>query len=448
MQLSGWGRYPKKICQVSRPEKMAEAGQLFGSCKGNAIARGAGKSYGDAALAGGVVLNERLNRFIDFDPKLGNVRVQSGVTLDAIYEVILPKGWMLSVTPGTRFVTVGGCIASNVHGKNQFRKGDFGEYVEELVLVQPDGTEKRCSAKRHSKLFWATIGGMGMTGFILEATLKLMPIRTLTMKTESKRFSNIFECVQLFKEAQADCDYMVAWLDHYGKRTRIGRGIFTKANHEINKNNGVVCKNYKVSKTCLGWISSLIPSFMLNILSSFIFNMIRYRGAAKRWMAKHLSLIDFFHPLDGLKNWNRLYGRNGLLQFHCVLPDNPKVAEDLGCILHFLHKKECYAYLAVLKYHRKHKSQLGFSLDGFSLALDFPNTKIHRKILAALADFVAHLEGRIYLAKDALLTPDQFALMYKDELPRWRTTLHKADPDNVIESAMSKRLNFRGAKQT
>ena len=438
--LSGWGNFPKQICAVFRPEKQRDLSSILSEHPSSLIARGAGKSYGDAALNWeGVISFERLNRIISFDKENGILEAQAGVTLKEIIDIGVPMGWFLPVLPGTKYVTLGGAFAANVHGKNAYRRGEFAKHVLELKLRTPHQLIT-CSQTKDPRVFWATAGGMGMTGIIEEITLQLIPVASASLQKETFRTNNIAEMLEAFRTRAATAEYMVGWIDNFATGSKMGRGVFESATHadaEIGK---------PLTKVAPSPEQKPFPghSLMLNPITMRLYNKRRfgrYTNVAKHELS---SFEEFFHPLDKYSDWNKLYGPKGFLQYQCIIPEGEDCATQIRRILEMIQNAHQSSYLVVIKYHGAPEGFLSFSLKGFSIAIDFPNTKKVHKLLEQLDLEVLKYKGRVYLAKDARLSPENFYRMYASQIDEWKQILGELDPERKINSAMSRRLHFHG----
>ncbi len=440
--LTNWGNYPRAECYVYRPEKSKTITEIYQNHSKSLISRGTGKSYGDSSLnKDGVISTERLNKFVDFDDVRGIIICQPGATLEEILNVSVLKGWFLPVIPGTKYASIGGCVAANVHGKNHYNSGDIGEHIISLKLKLPGGEVIECSKDRDSEIFLATIGGMGMTGFIEEISLKLKPIETISLGTETCRADNIEEMIELFRKETTSSDYMIGWIDHFGAGKNLGRGIFEKASH-IKLPEGKPLGNYINNKSLIS-IPKFFPSFLLNKYSMVFYNKLRFFGVTKNYRKKIKDFSGFFHPLDGIRNWNNLYGKKGLLQYQFLVPDNSESVENIRKILSMIQENGFFSFLAVIKYHRDGIGMVSFSKKGFSIALDFIVEDKIFSLLNNVDDFLAKIGGRVYLAKDARLTRDSFEKMYFSDLLKWKRVLKKVDPEGKLSSEMAKRLGFK-----
>ena len=415
-ELSGWGRYPIQSCELLRPEKYADLHAYTESC----IARGQGRSYGDASLNKdhAVILTEKLNRFIRFDQKAGIITAEAGLTLQELLAVIVPAGWFLPVTPGTQFVSLGGCVAADVHGKNHHRVGSFGQHVISFKLILADGSHITCSSSENAEIFWATIGGMGLTGIIGEVTLQLIPLKNQAMHVEHHAVNDLAEM------GYYDDDYTVTWLD-----TERERGIAMTAHHAE-----------KPVKTKPKKSGLKPPSILLNHYSIKLFNYLYYfRQSRKAKFNSHY--ISYFYPLDGIKNWNMMYGKKGFVQYQAVFPKSSALI-GVQEILKMMRKNNMVSFLSVLK--RLGKSSgglLSFPMEGLTLAMDIAFDNKTLKLLKEFDQIVLAHQGRVYLAKDACLSAKSFRAMY----PQYETFMkikHKIDPKNIFQSSLSKRLEI------
>lgn len=442
--LAGWGHFPTSDCRTYRPEKSRDLRNILRVAPGTLLARGLGRSYGDAALTGGeIIRTERLDHILAFDIQRGIVRAQAGVTLAELMALGIPHGWLPPVIPGTRHVTLGGAFACNVHGKNHWREGEFAEHVTAIRLLTESGTTLECSPNEHADLFWATAGGMGMTGIVEEVTLRLRAIASTSLRTTTYRVASIEDMLAAFEQARAGSDYMVGWIDHTGKDASLGRGVFEAGSHITAGEGGTPLKNFTPPAGKLT-VPVYLPAFALNRHVMSLYNRWRFKKYAAQPKYETVDFSGFFHPLDGIGSWNKLYGKRGFFQYQCLLPESESVAAQLRQLLSMIHQKRCFSFLAVLKYHRDGKGSMTFSKQGYSLALDFPNTPAVRDLLPQLDRWVAAQRGRVYLAKDALLSEDYFRAMYP-EAESWRELVREIDPGSRFVSRMAERLGWKRA---
>ncbi len=442
--ISGWGRYPVQSCELQRPESFAGLHRDAAP----RIARGLGRSYGDAALndTGEVLLTERVNRLLSFDSGKGLLRAEAGVTLDEILRLFVPRGWFPHVVPGTRYVTLGGCVAFDVHGKNHHRDGTFSHHVTDLLLITADGKRLRCSPSRHSQAFWATVGGMGLTGVIGEVGLRLRPVESAYIVAEHRATANLAETLACLDDAALDDDYTVAWLDGLARGADLGRGVFMRGHHAsvaelpaAQRAQPLAIRGHAARRVPLD-----MPGWLLNAPALRAFNALYYRRQGARRGAFVTDYASFFHPLDALDDWNRLYGKRGFVQYQCAVPAAGG-AEVLRDLLQRLAQAGYGSFLAVLKkFGAQGEGLLSFPLPGYTLAVDIPlRGESLLKLLVELDDTVAECGGRLYLAKDARLSADHFRRMY----PRyalWHAVKQQLDPQGCFSSSLSRRLALEG----
>jgi len=440
--LAGWGNYPLANCHLYRPEQLAH---LQSCLQETLIARGLGRSYGDAATNSerGVVLMERLNRFIAFDSSNGILRAEAGCSLKEIIDTFMPRGWFLPVTPGTKFTTLGGCIAADVHGKNHHQSGSFGMHVKQFELMLADGSIKQCSESHEKELFWATVGGMGLTGLITEISLQLTPIKTRFIKSIHYAAGNLEAAIERLEDPALDDHYSVAWIDCLASGSKLGRSIVMTGHHasceeiKANKRDPLsLQKKLRLTVPCF------FPNFFLNSWTVKVFNSVYYHLQKARPVHQICDFDSFFYPLDFLRKWNRLYGRNGFLQYQCVVP-SLSAPRALERILTVLAKNESASFLAVLKrFGPKNPGYLSFPIEGYTLALDTPlyDPKIFT-ILDALDAIVMEHGGRVYLAKDARLSAENFHKMYPRYMD-WLAIKKSIDPNGHFQSDLSRRLKI------
>lgn len=439
--LSGWGRYPVQTCELERPERYADLKPHADTL----IARGQGRSYGDASLNenGRVLLTERIDRMLELDTQHGILRAEAGVTLADILPVIVKQGWFLPVTPGTKFVSLGGCVATDVHGKNHHHDGSFGNHVMSIKLIMADGSEKTCSADDNAPLFWATVGGMGLTGIIAEVTLKLIPISTAKMSVQHRSAQNLRELFELLESPELDDQYSVAWIDCLASGEHLGRGVAMFGHHATTQEYPAANPLASTPKKKRA-LPFDFQSWVLNPLSIKIFNMMYFWNEGRKTMPFITDYDSYFYPLDALEKWNRMYGKRGFVQYQCVLPD-ATAREGMTALLKELSASRRASFLAVLKrFGAEGKGLLSFPTAGYTLALDLP---LRDKALFSLLDKLDHITlqygGRVYLAKDARISAESFRTMY----PRfndWLKLKQAVDPHQRFSSSLSRRLQMGG----
>jgi FAD/FMN-containing dehydrogenase len=362
------------------------------------IPYGNGRSYGDSALNANIVDCKPYNYFLGFDEESGILHCQSGVMLGEIITIFIPRGWFLKITPGTKLITVGGAIASDIHGKNHHIEGCFSECIEEFKIMLPDGSVK--TSKKNDELFLATCGGMGLTGIILEAKIRLKKIKSQYIDQITVKTNNLIETFEAF-ERYSDKSYSVAWIDCLAKREKIGRCLLMTGDFA---DDGDLDFQDKKKKN----IAFNFPSFILNKYSVKIFNWVYYNRVQKGKSYQKVGIDTFFYPLDAINHWNRIYGKNGFTQYQVILPKNMSY-DGLKEILEKISQSGKGSFLAVLKlYGKENQNYLSFPMEGYSLALDFKIEEGLFQLLDELDEIVGRFGGRIYLTKDVRVSKNTF----------------------------------------
>ncbi len=448
-RLSGWGRTAWTVADVinsNDPDSIKAA--VLGANDRGVIARGLGRSYGAAAQnAGGRVIelaneSDPLGIDADLDPISGLLDVGAGVSLDSILRMCVPRGWFVPVTPGTRFVTVGGAIASDVHGKNHHLDGSFGQHVRSITLMLANGEIVELTPNTNPAWFWATVGGMGLTGIMLRATIAMLPIESSKVRVETERLANFEAVCDAMASDGADDSYRysVCWVDLLATGTSMGRGVLTRGDHataaEV-ESDEPCAYDPRLNISAPGWV----PNGLLNKFSIKVFNEAWFRKApAKRHVGLE-SIPAFFHPLDGVNKWNRLYGTQGFIQYQFIVP--LERTDVLRKVIETFSGAGVGSFLAVLKrMGPQNEAPMSFPTEGWTLTLDIAaGIKGLAELLAKVDTMVLDAGGRHYLAKDSHVSPNAVRRGYA-RLDEWMSTQREMDPEGVWRSDLARRLGL------
>ena len=445
--LAGWGRTSPSYATVVEPDGVDALEAALGAPTTNVIARGLGRSYGAAAqCAGGLVIETAaLAGISDVEAETGLVTVGGGVSLDDLIASTLPHGWFVPVTPGTRQVSIGGALAADIHGKNHHRDSSFATHVRRFSLATPTGTVE-VSPASDPELFWATAGGMGLTGVVTEATLSLLPVETSWMSVDTERFDDLDGVMAAMESGDDGYRYSVAWVDCMTRGARLGRGVLTRGEHATAKE--LPAAKAGSALTAPGSprlkIPRPAPPGLLNRASIAAFNEAWFRRAPRHRMGELHPLASFFHPLDGVSDWNLLYGPRGFVQYQFAVAASE--SETVRRAIEALSAARVPSFLAVLKrFGPGDPGPLSFPMAGWTLALDLPvGPSALPGVLDHLDEMVAAAGGRVYLAKDARLRPELLGAMYP-RLGEFEATAARVDPDGVLASDLSRRLGIGAA---
>ncbi|MTI33405.1 FAD-binding oxidoreductase [Xanthovirga aplysinae] len=437
--VSNWGRYPKIKAEISTPTFKNESISLIQS-KNQIINRGLGRSYGDASLGKEILSTVKLNNIIEFNKQKGSIRCEAGVSLEKILNFIVPKGWFLPVTPGTKFITVGGAIASNIHGKNHHKEGCFSDHLIDFDIILEDGQLLHCSRTENADLFEASCGGLGLTGMIVTARFYLKPIETTFIRQTTLCTKGLEEVFYVFEKNQ-HANYSVAWIDCLQKGKKLGKGVMLLGEHALSDQlPSKIKKPFQLHTSPKVNLPILFFDQVLNPWSVKTYNHLYYKNKKKEKKERILHYNSYFYPLDNFKNWNKFYGKKGLLQYQFVLPIANSF-QGLKLILKKIEKSGLDPYLAVLKLMGSQRELMAFPMKGYTLALDFPIKKGVFKLLEELDAMVHDLGGRIYLAKDARMSAHWllkgYPLIYE-----FMNIVQKYNPSMGFRSHLGERLGI------
>jgi FAD/FMN-containing dehydrogenase len=437
--LSGWGRVPIVRARQVRSE------DLTAVTRDAVLSRGLGRSYGDASLppppatgepAALVACTTLADRILSFDGENGTIRAEAGLSLRDLHRVFLPRGWYTPVVPGTQYVTLGGMVAADVHGKNHHRNGSFGEHVEVLRIRVGNGRVLEITSESEPELFRATLGGMGLTGHILDVGFRLERIPSPWIVEESERLPDLESVINGLREASARWPFTMAWVDTIARGRSLGRGIVYRGRWA--EPSEAPAEPFRPHRR-LG-VPLTLPGGLVNRVSIGAANTAWFRNHPRRFRRGIRNSESFFYPLDMLLAWNRLYGRHGPVQYQCVLPGEAQL-DSLRDLLGILRARGTASFLTVLKdFGAEGRGMLSFPRPGLSINFDLPMRGAKtRALVDALNGVVAGAGGRIYLAKDALTRPEHFRRM-EPRLAVWNEVRRKWDPDRHLRSALSRRL--------
>ena len=438
VELAGWGRTAHARVLGCAPRDAAQATAALADANGATILpHGGGRSYGDVALngAGRALLTGGLNRIVEFDATTGAVVCEAGVTFRDLLEKYLPRRYLVPVSPGTAFATIGGAVANDVHGKNHEAAGSFGDHVLWLDLALPSGEVRRVCPRSDPALFAATIGGIGLTGLILRVCFRLQAVPSGSVDVAERRIADLDAFMAAFAGCRATSTFSVGWIDAMARGRHLGRGILETA--EFAAVDAAPFRRARQRNVPFDF-----PSGVLNPLSIRLFNELYYRRVPAAGRRRTVPIGEFLYPLDALGHWNRIYGRRGFYQFQCVIPDDSASA-GIAALLEAISRARRGSFLAVLKtLGQGGRGHLSFPERGYTLALDFPSAGPVPALLGALEQITLKHGGRVYLAKDALLAAESFRAMYP-RLGEFRDVLARVDPGRRLASDMARRLRIR-----
>ena len=434
--MTNWNNYPVVEAREISFDYEKEIASKLGH---SSIPHGNGRCYGDASLSSEVVNTLRYDKVLAFDELNGIIACQSGLLLSDLLQIIVPRGWFLPVTPGTKFITVGGAVASDVHGKNHHVDGSFSRHIVSMSVLTATGETFVCTPTQYSDLFWATCGGMGLTGIILDVKFRLKRVSTAYIRQRQIKARNLDEIMTLFDQ-NTESTYSVAWIDCLKKGKDFGRSILMLGEHaatdEVKARQTLIPK-----EKALVTVPFYFPSFVLNGFSVKVFNALFYAKNYKKTMDSVVHYDSFYYPLDSILSWNKIYGKNGFVQYQFVLP----LEASRSGLTHILHRISAHgtgSFLAVLKLFGEQDDLISFPMRGYTLALDFPIQPGLFEFLDELDNIVADYGGRIYLSKDARMKKEIFWKTYPRAV-EFKRILEKYDPNNRFVSRLSERLTLK-----
>jgi len=439
--LSGWGNIPKSVSKVLYPRNAFDVKETL--TIDTLLSRGLGRSYADQATNTHhlILKMEKMNHFISFDEINGVLECEAGVTLDEIIQHLTPRGWFPMITPGTKYITIGGAIANDIHGKAHHADGSFVNCVFDFTILLADGRIVKASREENSDLFWANFGGLGLLGTILTSRIQLRKIETTYFKQKAIATRNLDEMLEAIDGSEKEYSSSVAWIDSMAKGNKLGKGVLTMGNHAHLEDLPAKLQSnpLKLGKKPKLVVPFYLPSFTLNKLTVGILNAALY---ILQKSAKNISHYDsFFYPLDMINNWNKGYGKKGFIQYQFVLPV-PNGKENIRKILIEITKSDCVPFLNVLKKFGKGQGGLlSFPFEGYTFAIDFPVSSKLKAFTERLDKMVLDMGGRIYLGKDAYLDEATFKAMYP-QYKEWLAIKKKYDPNNVFSSDLSRRIGL------
>lgn len=439
--LSGWGNIPKSESEVAYPTSDQELVETLRN--GQVIPRGLGRSYADQSTNHNekVINFTKRNYLLEFDDKKGVLTCEAGVSLEDIISVFAPRGWFPMVTPGTKYITVGGAIANDVHGKAHHVDGTFANCVDSFTIMLAYGEVLTASRTENEDLFWANFGGLGLLGVIQTVTIRLRKIETTYFKQKAIVAKNLEEMLEAINTSKEEYSSSVAWIDSMAKGKHLGRGVLTVGNNALlNDLPANLKKNpLKLGKKPKITVPFFMPNFTLNKLSVSILNKVLFFIQSRGKSIAHYD--KFFYPLDAINDWNKGYGNNGFIQYQFVLPvENGD--KNIRTLLEEITKSGCVPFLNVLKkFGKASRGHLSFPMEGYTFAIDFPISKQLKSFTKKMDELVLEMGGRIYLGKDAYLDEETFKSMYP-MYKEWLKVKNKYDPDNKLSSDLSRRIGL------
>lgn len=437
--VTNWNNYPVQKADLQYFDHIPEA-EYYLANKGQVIPRGLGRCYGDASLNDNILSTIKFDKALFFDDSEGIFECQSGMSLDEILKIIVPRGWFLPVTPGTKFITIGGAVASDIHGKNHHRDGSFSGHIVSMDVLTASGEIITCTSDHHEDLFWATCGGMGLTGLVVNVRFRLKPIESAFISQTQLKARNLEELLEFF-EVYNHFTYSVAWIDCLKKDKNFGRSILMLGEHATldDLTSRQRRDPFKIHGDPGLSIPFNFPNFALNNLTVKAFNALFYAKNVKSVQADTVHYDPYFYPLDNIHSWNRMYGKKGFVQYQFVVPMTEK--DGLIKIMQMISNKNMGSFLTVLKVFGPQDSLISFPMEGFTLAMDFPLTEGLFEFLDELDRVVLEHGGRVYLTKDARMDTQFFKTSYP-HYNQFVEILQKYNPNHKFASLLSRRLSI------
>ena len=404
-QISGWGKNTFVNTNIFFPKNLS---QLKNNIKKNCIARGLGRSYGDSSInSHNTIITTKLIRIISFDKKKGILESESGVSIEQILELIVKEGWFLPVTPGSKKITLGGMIASDVHGKNHHKVGNFSNFILNLKILDSQKKLIECSKKKNSSIFNNTIGGMGLTGVIYSCKIKLKKIESSLIFEDKIKNYNLKETLKCIN-ASKNWDYNVAWIDTSPNIKELGRSILSRGYFLKKKNDNLI---YKKDKSIVDKLPNIFPNFFMNSFLIKFLNFLYFTFSKSG--TKTSSIDNFFYPLDKINNWNVVYGNKGFISYQCSVPSTNSY-KSIFQILKILKENKIYSFVSVLKSMGRNNKRLSFGQKGFTLVFDFPIYSNVLDVLNKIDLIVLKNKGRVYMTKDSRISKENFIKINKE----------------------------------
>lgn len=441
-KISGWSGNPSIKANLIEYRDITDLGKALEESSSLTL-RGLGRSYGDSSLGSHVMITTKMDKLLFFDEVNGLLECEAGVCLEDLIKIFVPKGWFVPVTPGTRFVTIGGMFASDVHGKNHHKYGSFSKHVLSFTLLDASGTVHEVDRQKNQNLFLATAGGMGLTGIILKIRFKMIPIKSSWIRQKVIKINHFDELLDHF-ECSHQTTYSVAWIDSLSTGKTLGRSLLFLGEHAVPDE---LPKSFKDKLVTLDLRKNIkipfpLPSGILNSWSIKAFNSLYYNRIQKKEKSEFVPLLSYFYPLDSIYQWNYIYGKKGFYQYQCLIPKKPDGINYLRKLFQQIVNSKTGSFLAIMKIFGKcDEPYLAFASEGYSLALDFQNQVETENLFKILDEIVLESGGRLYLTKDARMSKNMFEAGYP-KFKLFKAEKKRIDPNNRFTSIQAERLGL------